>query len=367
MTVTIVDAARPVTGSRNTHPDLHAAPCLVTGGVDTHLDLNVAAALDPVGGLLAVAEFATTLAGHRDLLGWLSGFGPVARVGVEGTGSYGAGLARFLRRAGVEIVEVDRPNRQARRRSGKPDPLDAIEAARAALSGRASGAAKSRDGTVEAIRALVAAKRPARSAKIQALNQIRHLSFTAPGQLRQRLAGVSRHHLAARAAGLRPATGAGADPVVAAAKTALRLLGRRVLALDEEKARIDALLTGLVTQTAPGLLAVFGAGVDTAAAVLVTAGDNPGRLRSEAAWARLCGTAPIPASSGKVTRYRLNRGGDRQANRALWGIVITRLGNDPRTKAYMARRLAEGRSKPEATRVLKRYVAREACHRLPRP
>jgi len=219
---------------------------------------------------------------------------------------------------------------------------------------------------VEAIRALVVAKRSARSAKIQALNQIRHLSFTAPEQLRQRLAGVSRHHLAARAAGLRPATGAGADPVIAATKTALRILGRRVLALDEEKARIDALLTGLVTQTAPQLLAVFGVGVDTAAALLVTAGDNPGRLRSEAAWAHLCGTAPIPASSGKVTRYRLNRGGDRQANCALWGIVITRLGNDPRTRAYMTRRLAEGRSKPEVIRVLKRYVAREVYHRLPR-
>ncbi len=241
-----------------------------------------------------------------------------------------------------------------------------MEAARAALSGRACGAAKSRDGNVEAIRALVVAKRSARSAKIQALNQIRHLGFTAPDQLRQRLAGVSRHHLA-RAAALRPATGEGADPVVAATKTALRILGRRVLALDEEKARIDALLATLVTQTAPQLLAVFGVGAGTAAALLVTAGDNPGRLRSEAAWAHLCGTAPIPASSGKVTRYRLNRGGDRQANCALWGIVITRLRNDPRTRAYMARRLGEGRSKPEVIRVLKRYVAREVYHRLPRP
>jgi len=365
--MTIVDAVRPVTGGVDARLDLNVAPGPVTGGVDTHLDLNVAAALDPVGGLLGVAEFPTTLAGHRELLGWLSGFGPVARVGVEGTGSYGAGVARFLRASGVEIVEVDRPNRQARRRSGKSDPLDAVEAARAALSGRASGAAKSRDGNVEAIRALVVAKRSARSAKIQALNQIRHLSFTAPEQLRQRLAGVSRHHLAAHAAGLRPATGAGADPVITATKTALRILGRRVLALDEEKAGIDALLAGLVTQTAPQLLAVFGVGVDTAAALLVTAGDNPGRLRSEAAWAHLCGTAPIPASSGKVTRYRLNRGGDRQANCALWGIVITRLGNDPRTKAYMTRRLAEGRSKPEVIRVLKRYVAREVYHRLPRP
>jgi transposase len=339
----------------------------VTGGVDTHLDLNVAAALDGIGGLVGVAEFPATLAGHRDLLGWLAGFGPVARVGVEGTGSYGAGLARLLRRAGVEIVEVDRPNRQARRRSGKSDPLDAIEAARAALSGRARGAAKSRDGNVEAIRALVVARRSARSAKIQTLNQIRHLGYTAPEQLRQRLAGISRHQLAARAAALRPGSREGADPVITATKTALQILGRRVLALDAEKRHIDALLTGLVTQTAPDLLALHGVGIDTAAALLVTAGDNPGRLRSEAAWAHLCGTAPIPASSGKVTRYRLNRGGDRQANRALWGIVITRLRNDPRTQAYMARRLAEGQSKPEVIRVLKRYVAREVYHRLPRP
>lgn len=343
------------------------APRAVTGGVDTHLDLNVAAALDQIGGLLAVAEFPATSAGYRRLLGWLAGFGPVTRVGVEGTGSYGAGLARYLRAAGVEVVEVDRPNRQARRRAGKSDPLDAIEAARAALSGRASGLAKTRDGNVEAIRALVVARRSARSAKIMTLNQIRHLSFTAPEELRERLKDVSRQRLAARAAGLRPSRREGADPVTAATKTALRILGRRALALDEEKARIDALLAGLVTQTAPDLLRLHGVGADTAATLLVTAGDNPGRLRSEAAWAHLCGTAPIPASSGKVTRWRLNRGGDRQANRALWGIVITRLANDPRTRAYMTRRLAEGRSKPEVIRILKRYVAREVYHHLPRP
>lgn len=348
--MTIVDAPRPV-----------------TGGVDTHLDINVAAALDPIGGLLAVAEFPATSGGHRRLLGWLAGFGPVARVGVEGTGSYGAGLARCLRAAGVEVVEVDRPNRQARRRAGKSDPLDAIEAARAALSGRARGAAKTRDGNVEAIRALVVAKRSARSTKIKTLNQIRHLSYTAPEQLRQRLKGVSRQQLAARAAALRPSAREGADPVMVATKTALRILGRRVLALDEEKAHIDALLAKLVTSTAPQLLTLHGVGIDTAATLLVTAGDNPGRLRSEAAWAHLCGTAPIPASSGKVTRYRLNRGGDRQANCALWGIVITRLRNDPRTQAYMTRRLAEGCSKPEVIRILKRYIAREVYHHLPRP
>jgi len=235
------------------------APRLVTGGVGTHLDLNVAAALDPVGGLLAVAEFPATSGGHRRLLGWLAGFGPVTRAGVEGTGSYGAGLARYLRTAGVEAAGVDRPSRQARRRAGKSDPLDAIEAARAALSGRACGAAGTRDGNVEAIRALVVARRSARSVKIKTLNQIRHLSYTAPDQLRERLKGVSRQQLAARAA-LRPSRREGADPVMAATKTALRIPGRRVLALDEEKARIDALLSELVTQTAPELLTLHGAG-----------------------------------------------------------------------------------------------------------
>jgi transposase len=170
MAMTTVDAARPV-----------------TGGVDTHLDVNVAAALDPLGGLLGVAEFPTTGAGHRQLAGFLGRFGILTRVGVEGTGSYGAGLARFLRGSGVEVVEVDRPNRQARRRTGKSDPADAIEAARAALSGRAQGAGKTRDGNVEAIRALVVAKRSARSTKIKTLNQIRHLGFTAPDELRARL------------------------------------------------------------------------------------------------------------------------------------------------------------------------------------
>ncbi len=224
----------------------------------------------------------------------------------------GAGLARYLGGAGIDVVEVDRPNRQARRRTGKSDPADAVEAARAALSGRAQGAGKTRDGNVEAIRALVVAKRSARSTKIATLNQIRHLGFTATDELRERFRGVSRQHLGAAAASLRPR--AGLDPVTFETKTALAVLGRRVLALDEEKHRLDTLLAELVAKAAPQLLEMHGAGVDTAAALLVAAGDNPDRLRSEAAWAHLCGVAPIPASSGKVTRWRLNRGGDRQAN-----------------------------------------------------
>ena len=336
----------------------------VTGGVDTHLELNVAAGVDHIGGVLGVAEFPTTSAGHKGLLDWLESFGEVVSVGVEGTGSYGTGLARFLRGAGVQVLEVDRPNRQSRRRTGKSDPADAVEAARA-CSGRAQGAGKSRDGNVEAIRALVVAKRSARSSKVKALNQIRHLGFTASDDLRGRLDGVSREHLGTTAASLRPRVGS--DPVTFATKTALRTLGQRVLALDEEKAHLDELVGKLVKATAPSLLELHGVGVDTAATLLVTVGDNPERIRSEAAWAHLCGVAPIEASSGKVVRLRLNRGGDRQANNALWGIVITRLRNDPRTQAYMERRLKEGRSKKEVIRVLKRYVAREVYAHLPRP
>jgi transposase len=336
----------------------------ITGGVDTHLDSHVAAALDPVGGVLGVESFLATPPGYAELFEWMRGFGPVTRVGVEGTGAYGAGLARSLRRAGVEVIEVDRPNRQARRAQGKSDPADAVEAARAALSGRARGLAKSADGNAEAMRTLLVAKRSARETRIKALNQIRHLSFTAPDELRERFRAVPRTTLASHAAGLRPRPGG--DPVLHATKVSLSTLGRRVLALEDDDTRMDALLAELVTVTAPSLLEVYGVGIDTAAILLVTAGDNPERIRSEAAWAHLCGVAPIPASSGKVTRYRLNRGGNRQANHALWRIVLTRMAGDTRTRIYVARRLDEGRSKPEITRILKRYVAREVYRHLPR-
>ena len=222
----------------------------VTGGVDTHLDVKVAAALDGIGGLLGVEQFTTTPAGNRQLLGWLAGFGMVVRVGVEGTGSYGASLARYLHRAGVEVVEVDRPNRQERRRKGKTDTVDAIQAAHAAQGNRQLGQAKHRDGHVEAIRALMVAKRSARSTKVKALNQIRHLGFTAPEEIRRSLQGVSRELIAKRAAAMPPP--AHGDPVVSATKTALRTLGRRVLALDAEKNALDGLLSELVQEVAPG-------------------------------------------------------------------------------------------------------------------
>jgi len=316
----------------------------ITGGVDTHLDTHVAAALDPLGALLGTESFEVSPAGYRALLDWLSQFGTPTKVGVEGTGSYGAGLVRFLAQEGVKVVEVDRPNRAARRLSGKSDSLDAVEAARAALSGRAAGEAKSRDGAVEAVRVLQVAKRSASQARTKAIVQMRHLVITAPDQLRCSLSGLGIKALVAKAHGLAPRRSA--DPVTSATKAALSSLAHRVRFLDAEIAELDAYLKPLVEATAPELLGLCGIGTDVAATLLVAAGDNPQRLHSEAAWAHLCGVAPLPVSSGKSTRrYRLDRGGDRKAN--------------------MERRLKEGRSKREIIRILKRYVAREVYHHLP--
>jgi transposase len=333
----------------------------VTGGLDTHADTHVAAALDSIGGMLGVREFPATPVGYADLLGWLGGFGTVHLVGVEGTGSYGAGLARHLGAAGVRVVEVDRCDRQDRRRQGKSDPLDAVSAARAALSGRALGVPKGRDGAVEAIRALMVAKRSARGERTQTINQARALIVTGPDELRARFARHSPAALVAELAALRPRAG---DVPGYATQIALRELARRVEFFNAQLQRLDALIVPLVTTHAPGLLAVYGVGPDTAAMLLVAAGDEPARLRSEAAWAHLCAVAPIPASSGKVTRRRFNPGGDRQANHALWRIVITRMSAHPPTRAYVARRTAEGLSKKEIIRCLKRYIAREVYPHL---
>jgi len=332
----------------------------ITGGVDTHADVHVAAALDPIGGLLGVKEFATTPAGYARLLEWLGGFGTVCLVGIEGTGSYGAGLSRHVTAAGVRVVEVDRSDRQDRRRQGKSDPLDAVSAARAAQSGRARGAPKGRDGAVEAIRALMVAKR-ARSGRTQTINQARSLVVTGPDDLRTRFARHTAAALVAELALLRPRPG---DVVGYATRIALRELGRRAEFLDGQLERLDELIVPLVTAHAPRLLALYGIGPDTAALLLIAAGDHPERLRSEAAWAHLCAVAPIPASSGKRTRHRLNPGGDREANHALWRIVITRMSSHPPTRAYVERRSKEGLSKKEIIRCLKRYVAREVYRHL---
>ena len=334
----------------------------LTLGVDTHLDVHVAALLDERGALLGVESFDTTPDGYRNLLTWAASHGEVVLAGVEGTGSYGAGLTRHLHAEGVKVLEVDRPNRQRRRRRGKSDPQDAITAARAAQSGDAQGEAKTRDGNVEAMRVLRVARSSARKSRTQALNQMRSIISTAPDQIRSELRDLNVYRLLERASAYRP--GARRD-VASLTKLSLRTLARRALALEAEITDIDVILKELVHDTAPELVARVGIGVDSATALLVAAGDNPGRLRNEATFAHLCGVAPVDASSGKHERHRLNRGGDRQANSALWHIVITRMVYDPRTRDYIDRRTKEGLTKKEAFRCLKRYIAREVYNHLP--
>ena len=342
---------------------MNTMPRGITAGVDTHLDAHVVAALDPIGGLLGVEAFAATAAGYRALLRWLRSFGEVVKVGVEGTGSYGAGLTRLLLGEGIEVVEVDRPNRQVRRRRGKSDPQDAINAARAALSGEADGQPKTRNGAVEAIRTLRLVRSSARKERTRALNQMRSLVSTAPDELRAELRDLTIFRLVDRAGGYRPTD---RRSVVGATKLALRVLARRVRALDAEIAELDAELNPMVAAAAPQLVAQTGVGTDSAGALLVAAGDNPQRLRSEASFAHLCGASPIDASSAKQHRHRVNTGGARQASAELRRIVLVRLSHDPATRAYLERRTQDGLTKREAIRCLKRYVARDLYRQLPR-
>ena len=338
----------------------------ITGGVDTHLHFHVAAAVDANGGLLATETFPVGRRHYAELVEWLEAFGPIDKVGVEGTGSYGAGLARHLRGHGVAVVEVDRPNRQVRNRQGKSDHIDAVAAARAALSGQATGLPKHRDGNVEAIRVLQVARRSAVDERIQILNQMRNLCFCADDEIRERFEGLSPAALINEAANMRPRKNS-SDRVRYTTLVVLRELAQRARNLRAETVRHNQLLRPLIRETALELLAVYGVGIDTAARLLVAVGDNPERLHSEAAWAHMCGVAPIPASSGKTTRHRLNRGGNRQANAALYTVMLTRMQKHQPTKDYIARRTAEGKTMGEIARMLRRYIAREIYKTLPRP
>lgn len=330
----------------------------IVGGVDTHADTHHAAVLLMNGTRLADAQFAATEAGYARLLQWLRGWGRLHAVGVEGTNSYGAGLARTVHAAGVRVVEVNWPDRQQRRLRGKSDPLDAYAAAEAVLAGRATAAPKLGTGIAEAIRALHTTRAAAVKARTATINQVRSLLVTAPAALRDHLRGHTPAALVEACGRLTPDPTALANPQQAT-QHALRSLARRHHTLNHEIRDLDRHLRQLLTQACPRLLAVHGVGVETAAQLLITLGDNPDRAHSEAAFAALCGVAPIPASSGRTTKHRLSRGGDRQANRALYLIVCTRLASCPRTRAYTTRRTAQGLSKQDIIRCLKRYLARE--------
>jgi transposase len=328
----------------------------ISVGVDTHLDTHVIAAKDGLGRTVGRTDIPTTPAGYRRVLTWAQGLGEIDGWAIEGTGSYGAGLSRFLRKEGERVVEVIRPDRSARRHKGKSDPVDAEAAARALQAEEALGLPKAGDDLVEAIRCLRVTRNSAMKARTKAINTAKALVVTAPAELREQLRNLGLAKLVDTCGRLRPGTVAGP---LAGTKFSLRMLARRIQALDDEIAELDSQLDPLTAAAAPELRAVFGAGPDVVGQLLVTAGDNPERLVSEAAFANLCGVAPLEASSGKTKRHRLNPGGDRKANCALYTIVISRLRHEERSQAYMARRTAEGKSKKEIIRCLKRYVARE--------
>lgn len=326
----------------------------VVGGVDTHKDEHVAVVLSSSGRRLGTAAFATTPEGYAQLHAWMASFGAVAAVGIEGCGSYGLGLCRELVAAGLTVHEVCRPNRQLRRRRGKSDAVDAEAAARVALAGEGLSVPKSADGPVEVLRALRLTRKSAIKARDSATNQIHALIVTAPDGIRQQLTG-------------RPITKVvksivGGDVVGLAHGYAIAMvsLARRWEQLDNEAGELAAQLERVVVAAAPdGLLDQQGVGPDVAAALMIAAGDNPERLHSEASFAALCGVSPLDASSGKQQRHRLNRGGNRDANMALWRIVLVRLRWDQPTRDYVDRRVSDGKTRREATRCLKRYIARD--------
>lgn len=325
-------------------------------GVDTHKDEHVAVAVDSLGVRIGQRNLPTTDAGYKGLEHWANGLGEIEAFGVEGTGSYGAGLARFLRGQGHRVIEVNRPDRSTRHRLGKSDPTDAEMAARSVLAGVAQDRPKSGLDEVEMIRMLKSTKDSAMKCRTQAVNQMKALVVTAPIELRAKLRDLTANQLVVHCA--RWHNGCPKTPI-AAAKYSLRSLARRHTQLTQEIEALEAELARLTVVFAPALTESLGIGPDSAAALLITAGSNPERLKSEAAFAALCGVSPVPASSGKTNRHRLNRGGDRQANAAIHRVVIVRLRYDSKTRTYLQRRMEEGKTKTEVIRCLKRYVARE--------
>ena len=335
------------------------------GLTTTHRDAHVAALVDGAGRLLGSESFTAQRAGYRRMVGWFGSQGCLVRVGVEGTGSYGAGLARYLTDAGVEVVEVNRPNRQLRRqKGGKSDSVDAEGAARAAASGEATAVPKSGVGPVECLRMLLVARRSAVKARTQAANQIHSVIVGAPEPVKHQLRGLNLRARVRVCARWRPGE---AQTTAAYAKKVLRHLARRYQTLDTEITELEGDIRRLCARANPALLAANGVGPDTASVLLVAAGDNPQRLTTEASFAALCGASPVQASSGQTIRHRLNRGGNRKANSALWRIATTRMRTDSATKEYVTKRQADGKNRKEIIRCLKRHIAREIYRLLTNP
>ena len=330
-----------MTNSMTTQPDGRT----VIVGVDTHKHVHVAVAIDTCGIRLGDQSFVADSGGYRTLITWAGTHGRIEAFGIEGTGSSGAGLAGAVRRAGHRVAEVNRGDRSLRRAAGKSDTLDAEAAARSVLAGQSTATPKTADGAVEMMRQLKIARDTAVKARTTAMITLKQIVVNVP-----------------RCAGLRPGP---LDTPTAFAKHTLRALARRWMALAEEIATHDRHLARLTTETSPTLREGFGVGAHTAAEMLILFGDNPDRIRSDAAFAKLCGACPIPVSSGMTTgRHRLNRGGHRQANAALYRAVIVRMRYHQPTVDDVARRTADGRTKREIIRGLKRFLAREIYQRV---
>lgn len=339
---------------------------LLVAGIDTHKFTHHVAVVDHLGRGVADRQFDTTEVGHAELVRFLQAHGPVDRVGVEGTGSYGAGIARILTAAGFVVLEVVRQNRQARRLHGKSDPIDARQAAMSVLAGTGSTVPKSGDGQVESLRILMSERRSAIKAKTQAINQIQALLVTSAEPVRTAYRSLSGDKLIDTLTRSRPGA-SGLDPAHVA-RVSLKRLAIRHSAMSAEIAAIDEQLEALVRSVNPRLLSLNGVGVVTAAVLLSAAGDNPERLASKGAFAALAGVAPIPASSGQRVRHRLSRGGNRYANNALHRIVLLRMRHrEPRTMVYFARRRSEGLTDRDIMRCLKRHIANEVYAALMDP
>lgn len=321
----------------------------IVGGVDTHKNLHFAAIVDAYDRVLANSSFPTTRHGYKSMLNWMQSFGEVKRIGIECTGTYGAGLLRYLQQFGIEILEVTAPDKIDRRKRGKDDTIDAENAAHAAFAGIRTVTPKTRDGMVESLRVLKVCRKTAIAARRIALQMIQMNIISAPEAIRELLRTMTRMQLIRTLASWRPDL-SGYRDISTAYKIALKSLARRYLELHDEIADLDAMISVIVDELAPELVAGRAIGYESAAQLLITVGDNPERLKSEASFAALCGVNPIPASSGKINRHRLNRGGDRAANSALHIIAIGRLRTDARTKEYVEKRVTQGHTKLEALR-----------------
>ena len=343
---------------------IEASTQLVLAGVDTHQATHHCAVIDSEGRLLADRGFPANGPGYRQLLDWVAGHGLVQAIGVESTSGYGAGLTRHLLVAGVEVYEVSRPEKATRAMQGKSDPIDAACAARQVLTGKATARPKITSGVVEALRMIKIPRDSAVRDRTRAYSQLRDLITTAPTVLHDELIGLSSVRRVTKAAGLRPDTRRLEDPVQAA-RAAMRTLARRIQSLSVEIAEADRIIDRLTTELVPSLRGMPGVGPQSAAQLVITAGQNIGRMRNEAAFAKLTGTAPLPASSGKRNnRHRLNPGGDRQANSALHMIVINRLSRHQPTRDYYARRQGENLGNLDIIRCLKRHLARSIFRAL---